>query len=133
MIIIKEQNTPRMHRDILRSFRGHPRLASTCERACQPRPAATSTEVAAVARVLGRAPGRRTWAGPSGLFRHLPAGRLCGSRMGARARVELPPEGPGGRSGLFSGGPGLRRGRRLEGAGFWEAMDDSLLLAENYN
>jgi hypothetical protein len=40
MITTKAQNAPRMHRDILQRFRGHPRLASTCERACQPRPAA---------------------------------------------------------------------------------------------
>jgi len=56
----------------------------------------------------------------------------AGSRMGARSRVGLPPVGPGGRSGLWSGG-------LVSGIGsFWGgwvfgSCGNSLLLAENYN
>jgi len=40
------------------------------------------------------------------------------SRMGARARVSLPPGGPGGRSGLVSGGLVYLIGSFSKGAGF---------------
>lgn len=59
--------------------------------------------------------------------------RAC-SRMGARARVGLLPGGPGGRSGLVSGGLVSGMGTHFVGAGFLEAMAGSLLsLAENHN
>ena len=54
------------------------------------------------------------------------------SRIGARVRVGLQPGGPGGRSGLLSGGACLRK-RRLFGAVFLEEVAVHLLLAENYN
>ena len=55
---------------------------------------------------------------------------LACSRMGARACVDLPPGGPGDRSGLVSGGlfPGLAA---IGCAGFLETNDCLLLLAEN--
>jgi len=42
------------------------------------------------------------------------------SRIGARARVGLPPERPGGRSGLMSGGLALGRGSIFGGLYFWK-------------
>ena len=66
------------------------------------------------------------------LGEHMHAGARAGFRMGARARVGLSPVGPGGQSGLLSGG--LPPGWAAFGkAGFFGSCGNSLLLAENYN
>ncbi len=58
--------------------------------------------------------------------------RAC-SRMDARAGVGLPPGGPGGRSGLVSGGLVSESGGFLRGWSFWRQWQFALLSAENYN
>jgi hypothetical protein len=44
----------------------------------------------------------------------------AGDRMGARACEGLSPGGPGGRSGLVSGGAGLRDGQAFGVLGSWK-------------
>ena len=61
----------------------------------------------------------------------VPPASAC-ARMGARARVGLPPVGPGGRSGLMSGGLASGMGSFRDGWIFG-SCSNSLLLAENYN